>query len=117
MLSDVHMPDMDGFKLLEHIALELDIPVMSESTPLAHGNENVPLSIMGLAVVVEVLARDGRVYVASRVASPDHDRFWSARRRGAPPRLGADDRTRPSERMHGRTPPKYLDLHLKKTTN
>ena len=30
---DVHMPDMDGFKLLEHIALELDIPVMSESTP------------------------------------------------------------------------------------
>ena len=33
MLSDVHMPDMDGFKLLEHIALELDIPVMSESNP------------------------------------------------------------------------------------
>jgi hypothetical protein len=23
------MPDMDGFKLLEHIALELDVPVMS----------------------------------------------------------------------------------------
>lgn len=70
---------------------------------------------MGLAVVV-VLARDGRVYVASRVASPDHDRFWSARRRGAPPRLGADDGTRPSERAHGRTQPKYLDLHLKKKT-
>lgn len=33
VLSDVHMPDMDGFKLLEHIALELDIPVMSESNP------------------------------------------------------------------------------------
>ena len=32
VLSDVHMPDMDGFKLLEHIALELDIPVMSESS-------------------------------------------------------------------------------------
>ena len=29
VLSDVHMPDMDGFKLLEHIALELDVPVMS----------------------------------------------------------------------------------------
>ena len=28
VLSDVHMPDMDGFKLLEHIALELDVPVM-----------------------------------------------------------------------------------------
>jgi two-component response regulator (ARR-B family) len=34
VLSDVHMPDMDGFKLLEHIALELDVPVMSTSPPL-----------------------------------------------------------------------------------
>ena len=33
MLSDVHMPDMDGFKLLEHIALELDVPVMSTCPP------------------------------------------------------------------------------------
>jgi hypothetical protein len=28
------MPDMDGFKLLEHIALELDVPVMSASRTL-----------------------------------------------------------------------------------
>jgi CheY-like chemotaxis protein len=33
VLSDVHMPDMDGFKLLEHIALELDVPVMSACPP------------------------------------------------------------------------------------
>ena len=33
VLSDVHMPDMDGFKLLEHIALELDVPVMGACPP------------------------------------------------------------------------------------
>ncbi|RDX60845.1 Two-component response regulator ARR2, partial [Mucuna pruriens] len=26
VISDVHMPDMDGFKLLEHIGLEMDLP-------------------------------------------------------------------------------------------
>ena len=31
VLSDVHMPDMDGFKLLEAVALELDVPVMMMS--------------------------------------------------------------------------------------
>lgn len=30
VLSDVHMPDMDGFKLLEHVGLEMDLPVISE---------------------------------------------------------------------------------------
>lgn len=30
VLSDVYMPDMDGFRLLELIALELDLPVISE---------------------------------------------------------------------------------------
>ena len=35
VISDVHMPDMDGFKLLEHIGLEMDLPVISQySTPL-----------------------------------------------------------------------------------
>lgn len=31
VISDVHMPDMDGFKLLEHIGLEMDLPVISKS--------------------------------------------------------------------------------------
>ena len=31
VLSDVHMPDMDGFKLLEAIGLDLNIPVISTS--------------------------------------------------------------------------------------
>jgi CheY-like chemotaxis protein len=30
VLSDVYMPDMDGFKLLEAIGLELDLPVISK---------------------------------------------------------------------------------------
>lgn len=30
VLSDVHMPDMDGFKLLEAVGLDLNIPVISK---------------------------------------------------------------------------------------
>lgn len=30
VISDVHMPDMDGYKLLEHVGLEMDLPVISE---------------------------------------------------------------------------------------
>ena len=29
VISDVYMPDMDGFKLLEQVGLEMDLPVMS----------------------------------------------------------------------------------------
>ncbi|CAI0626369.1 unnamed protein product [Linum tenue] len=28
VISDVHMPDMDGFKLLEQVGLEMDLPVI-----------------------------------------------------------------------------------------
>jgi two-component response regulator (ARR-B family) len=31
VISDVVMPDMDGFKLLELIGLEMDIPVISNA--------------------------------------------------------------------------------------
>lgn len=31
VLCDVHMPDMDGFKLLEHVGLEMDLPVIMMS--------------------------------------------------------------------------------------
>ena len=34
VISDVHMPDMDGFKLLEHVGLEMDLPVISKEKPL-----------------------------------------------------------------------------------
>ncbi|KAJ7954346.1 Two-component response regulator [Quillaja saponaria] len=31
VLSDVHMPDMDGYNLLEHVGLEMDLPVIMMS--------------------------------------------------------------------------------------
>ncbi|CAF2021143.1 BnaC07g33430D [Brassica napus] len=31
VISDVHMPDMNGFKLLEHVGLEMDLPVIMMS--------------------------------------------------------------------------------------
>lgn len=31
VISDVNMPDMDGFKLLELVGLEMDLPVISKS--------------------------------------------------------------------------------------
>ncbi|XP_059448378.1 two-component response regulator ARR11 isoform X1 [Corylus avellana] len=31
VISDVNMPDMDGFKLLEHVGLEMDLPVLMMS--------------------------------------------------------------------------------------
>jgi CheY-like chemotaxis protein len=36
VISDVNMPDMDGFKLLEHIGLEMDLPVISQYSTLKH---------------------------------------------------------------------------------
>lgn len=34
VISDVNMPDMDGFKLLELVGLEMDLPVISKFTLL-----------------------------------------------------------------------------------
>lgn len=36
VISDVHMPDMDGFKLLELVGLEMDLPVISKPHILLH---------------------------------------------------------------------------------
>lgn len=43
VLSDVHMPDMDGFKLLEIAGLEMDIPVMMMS-----GDESFDTVLKGI---------------------------------------------------------------------
>ena len=43
VLSDVHMPDIDGFKLLEQIALEIDIPVLMMS-----GNADQSVVLRGI---------------------------------------------------------------------
>jgi two-component response regulator (ARR-B family) len=34
VISDVYMPDMDGFKLLELVGLEMDLPVISKCRTL-----------------------------------------------------------------------------------
>lgn len=34
VISDVQMPDMDGFKLLELVGLEMDLPVISKQGTL-----------------------------------------------------------------------------------
>lgn len=36
VISDVQMPDMDGFKLLELVGLEMDLPVISKATTMVH---------------------------------------------------------------------------------
>ncbi|KAJ3702101.1 hypothetical protein LUZ61_005806 [Rhynchospora tenuis] len=38
VLTDVHMPDMDGFQLLEHVGLEMDLPVVMLSVDSSHEN-------------------------------------------------------------------------------
>ncbi|KZV17978.1 N-carbamoylputrescine amidase [Dorcoceras hygrometricum] len=37
VLSDVHMPDMDGFRLLELVGLEMDLPVIIETDLVMRG--------------------------------------------------------------------------------
>ncbi|KAI0511254.1 hypothetical protein KFK09_011879 [Dendrobium nobile] len=44
VISDVHMPDMDGFKLLELVGLEMDLPVIMLS---ANGNKDAVM--MGIS--------------------------------------------------------------------
>ncbi|XP_044472365.1 two-component response regulator ARR12-like isoform X2 [Mangifera indica] len=43
VISDVHMPDMDGFKLLELVGLEMDLPVIMLS-----GNDDPKLVMKGI---------------------------------------------------------------------
>ncbi|KAG5523214.1 hypothetical protein RHGRI_035135 [Rhododendron griersonianum] len=39
VLGNVHLPDMDGFKLLEDVGLEMDLPIISK--PLVSDSKNV----------------------------------------------------------------------------
>jgi CheY-like chemotaxis protein len=43
VLTDVFMPDMDGFKLMECIALEMDVPVISARPARARGDGAAPV--------------------------------------------------------------------------
>ena len=123
VLSDVHMPDMDGFKLLEHIALELDIPVMSESSQPSLHPPTTPLKMCFLSIMDErVCSWCWRVpgaftpQNASRSRAKHH--VGPKRRRGAPPRRRTVPRTHRRTRPHGsKISPNYLDLLFVKKTN
>ena len=53
VISDVYMPDMDGFKLLELIGLELDLPVISKSAVVSkrqpHHSVSLSCALIGLS--------------------------------------------------------------------
>lgn len=63
VISDVHMPDMDGFKLLELIGLEMELPVISKCRSRT----------MGITVDVEVQRLCVTVGAVS-LYEPDHCR-------------------------------------------
>jgi hypothetical protein len=44
------MPDMDGFKLLEHIGLEMDLPVISPYSSSKSFSLHVPTNKFGLHI-------------------------------------------------------------------
>jgi DNA-binding NtrC family response regulator len=41
VISDVAMPNMDGFKLLELIGLEMDLPVISKAGPRSNSFSHI----------------------------------------------------------------------------
>ncbi|RWW77218.1 hypothetical protein BHE74_00014637 [Ensete ventricosum] len=53
IISDVHMPDMDGFKLLELVGLEMDLPVIKQGSPF----QSVPPSTGGMYRSDKILVR------------------------------------------------------------
>jgi CheY-like chemotaxis protein len=50
VISDVHMPDMDGFKLLELVGLEMDLPVISKSKLLYLTGGQLPLLLIVVCI-------------------------------------------------------------------
>ncbi len=86
VLSDVYMPDMDGFKLLENIGLELEVPVIMMSSDgdtnvvlrgVTHGAVDFlikPVRIEELRNVWQhVIRRRSTQLTASMDGAPDHE--------------------------------------------
>lgn len=59
VISDVNMPDMDGFKLLEHVGLELDLPVISKRLLKRSKQIKKGLLIFVLLRFITVMSVDG----------------------------------------------------------
>ncbi|CAF1704773.1 hypothetical protein Bca4012_004312 [Brassica carinata] len=77
VISDVHMPDMDGFELLEHIGLEMDLPVIMMS---ADNSKSVVLKAVMYGAVdylikpvrIEALQNIWQHVVRKRRSVPEH---------------------------------------------
>ncbi len=52
VLSDVYMPDMDGFKILELVDLEMDLPVISLLFSISHIEPSCVLLLCQLAIYI-----------------------------------------------------------------
>lgn len=58
VISDVHMPDMDGFKLLELVGLEMDLPVISKLLSMLGNLYSVwNLELFNNALIIQKLYR------------------------------------------------------------
>ncbi|KAL7233309.1 hypothetical protein ACSBR1_017022 [Camellia fascicularis] len=59
VISDVNMPDMDGFKLLEHVGLEMDLPVIRFSCSLPFMSIETFISNAFTFLIFAVMSVDG----------------------------------------------------------
>jgi two-component response regulator (ARR-B family) len=67
VLSDVHMPDMDGFKLLELVGLEMDLPVISEyHIFFPQKCLKIFLTYFNMSIYSTVMSADGRTSAVMR---------------------------------------------------
>ncbi|XP_018513731.1 uncharacterized protein LOC103863393 [Brassica rapa] len=77
------MPDMDSFKLLEHVGLELNLPVISEITSCGCQWEGIPTYIIGIgrgiSATVGLAATVVYPLMQSRLSSlrTDFSSLWS----------------------------------------
>ncbi|KAL0837442.1 hypothetical protein Bca101_089332 [Brassica carinata] len=79
VISDVHMPDMDGFKLLEHVGLEMDLPVIMMSADdsksvVLKGVTHGAVDYLIKPVRMEVLKNIWQHVVRKKRSVPEHSR-------------------------------------------
>ncbi|ESR32687.1 hypothetical protein CICLE_v10005747mg [Citrus x clementina] len=68
VISDVHMPDMDGFKLHEQVGLEMDLPVINVMKGVTHGACNYllkPIRIKELRNIWQHVAQQPKPFEES----------------------------------------------------
>ncbi|KAG9142190.1 hypothetical protein Leryth_007635 [Lithospermum erythrorhizon] len=82
VISDVHMPDMDGFKLLEQVGLEMDLPVImlsanSDPRLVMQGVTHGACDYLVKPVRLEELRNIWQHVLRRKNTNPDHQRKTS----------------------------------------